>query len=182
MRLKGIDQFKCVQIYSEEMPDKDIAHQRAVQQRFMDKLKPTLNTNNTSKATLNTGTRTDNTSKAKTRTDTAKLKMKTRLVNEMIEFNNDYIKRIKNKQYAKEYHKTYSPKYYKENRNRLRLAQSEYYYYNKEKLTKAKNNKNKAIRDSKKYYCKVCELACISTSALKKHKLSKKHVNREFAQ
>lgn len=160
MREKGIENFKCIQIHSEEIDDKDIDSQRAIEQKYVDELKPTLNINN-AKGLVNGAV------------DKARVQ---KTINELRQYNSDFEKRIT--EYGKEYHKTYHPEYYLKNKDKVKAKCKKYHETNKERINKERKIINDEIKLSKKYYCETCDFAGISNSALKKHNLSKSHLKK----
>jgi len=160
MREKGIENFKCIQLHSEEIDDKDIDTQRALEQKYVDELKPTLNINN-----------------ARGLVDGAVDKARVqKTINELRQYNSDYEK--KTVEYGKEYHKTYHPEYYLNNKDKIKANCKKYHEVNKERINKERKIVNDEIKLSKKYYCETCDFAGISPSALNKHNLSKRHLKK----
>lgn len=160
MREQGLENFKCIQIHTEDIDGEDIDKQRALEQKYVDEMKPTLNTNNVkgvNKKPIN-GDRTR------------------RLFGELIGYNNEYENKLK--EYAKKYHEQYSPDYYKKNKERIRANQREHYKINKQKLNEKQIEYFKTILESKKFYCEKCELPCRSIGALNKHNQSKAHLKK----
>ena len=158
MREKGIENFKCIQIHSEEINDKDVDAQKAIEQKYIDELKPTLNLNN-----------------AKGWCDVAVDKARTmKTIDELRRYNSDAEKKIV--EYGKEYHKTYGSEYYLKNKERIKAKDKQYSELNKDRLLKEKKIKNEQIKLTKEHYCENCDLAFPSPSHLNKHNLSKRHL------
>ena len=160
MREKGIENFKCIQLHSEEIDDKDIDTQRALEQKYVDELKPTLNMNN-----------------AKGYIDGAVDKARVqKTINELREYNSDFEKKWA--LYGKEYHKTYTPIYYLNNKDKIKANCKKYHEVNKKALTEKKTAYFDKVLESKKFYCESCNLPCRSIGALNKHNLSKRHLKK----
>ena len=158
MRNKGVENFKCEIIHSEEIGENN--SQKTIEQRFVDELKPSLNTNHVDGL-------------KDTPYDKKRLK---KTIDELRKYNSEYEE--KTIKYMKKYQETYHPEYYKINKDRIRGAQKQYYTINKEKLAQEKNLINAEIKKSRKYYCQCCDLALTSQSALCLHNVSKRHLKK----
>ena len=156
MRDKGLEHFKCVQIHSEEFVD--VAGQKAVEQRFVTELCPTLNTNNVDGLRNNPP-------------DAVRV---LKIVDELREYNS--VAEKERAEYQHEYQKTYHPDYYIKNKARVKANCKKYSEVNKERISAKKKAQNAAIIASKTHYCDCCDLACSSKSALKIHGRSKRHL------
>lgn len=83
---------------------------------------------------------------------------------------------MRNKEYRAIYHKVYQKEYYEKNYDYIRARQKKQTAetYDKTNMTE----RNKVIRESKRFYCKLCDVACVSPNALKIHMNSNKHKNK----
>jgi hypothetical protein len=160
MREKGIEQFKCIIIHSQEIDDKDVDSQKSLEQKYIDELKPTLNINNVN-GSLDYAV--------------AELRILTP-INESRQYNSDYEKKLA--MYHQAYHKAYHPIYYANNKDKLKAKCNKYNQVNRENISKYKKKYNAEIKKLKKFYCETCDLALASAGALKMHDLSKSHFKK----
>lgn len=155
MKEIGIQNFICEPLHTQPFTDMKI--QKELEQKYMEDLKPTLNTNNVTGRTEN----------------------KREDVRTWKRFSEDQVYETeaekKEARYRSEYHKVYSVVYYNNNKEQLKLKYKNYNKLNAVKINEQRFKRNEATRLSKKYYCDYCELSLTSPSALKKHCTSKKH-------
>lgn len=160
MREKGLENFKCVELYSETTNDPKA--QKRCEQLYVDALNPSLNINNVDGCTNK---------------KVDKFRKKEPIDGGRV-YRNKHEK--KRKEYHKEYCKKYSPAYYKKNRKALREKSKRYHSLNGKSIAAQKKEKNDKIKASGVHTCFTCNLSLTSASALKTHRTSKKHKQLVF--